>query len=629
MRALKSPIVASTLVCAGVTILLYGSALALPLYSDDLLHVPWIKASSFLDFWHTVGPYEDYRPLQFAVWRLVYLLTGDLRPGLLYGLNLASHALCGTLLGLLATRWGGRSSLAAPLAASFFVAFPFAFNVVLWTIAFSYPLSTALALGALLVYLHARERGTLPHHLLAIALTALAGFAYETGVATGLTILWAEVTIVKGRASRWPAIYLAASALPLLPIVRFSPVPSYFRGLPQSALDIVVALQSFAFPVAPLATMARRIGMDPVLTMGWMGIAALLVLGYGARKGGRLRWFWFGLGWAILWASIPLAVQHNNWVMDPLRALYPSAAGTAVIWGVGLAGIPPHRLRSRSSLLRFALLVAALTPGLFFVRGRMELHRRVGDLLWEVISAARGSDTPVLFVNLPERITPGQRFYPLGHEGVIPLPPPTNADILVQAHNGQAGIAIGRAMGEVLPPLPYAVWPVGVSLRPDDLRAAGRAFVVRYGPAGMRLEEAGAVLPPQEPGSAVARFGQKVLLLSASCRREGHAQVILSADWQVVEPVEGAPTVFAHLLGADGSLLSQADGNPLLGLFPFSLWRPGEVVHDVRTFDGVPPGPATVALGVWDPTVGVRWAALGTDGEPLPEHAFRCEVGEP
>jgi hypothetical protein len=102
--------------------------------------------------------------------------------------------------------------------------------------------------------------------------------------------------------------------------------------------------------------------------------------------------------------------------------------------------------------------------------------------------------------------------------------------------------------------------------------------------------------------------------------------VVLVTRWTVLGLVEGTPTLFAHLVGADGTLLAQADGDPLRGLYPFSLWRPGEVVRDVRAFDDVPPGPVTVALGVWDPMTGLRWEATGPDGGPLVEDAFWCEV---
>ena len=93
-----SPIVAAALLSLALTAFLYGGALALPFYSDDLLQVPWVEQASLADLWRTVGPYRDYRPLHFTVWWLLYRVIGDLRPSLLYALNLLGHALCGCLL---------------------------------------------------------------------------------------------------------------------------------------------------------------------------------------------------------------------------------------------------------------------------------------------------------------------------------------------------------------------------------------------------------------------------------------------------------------------------------------------------------------------------------------------------
>jgi hypothetical protein len=260
----------------------------------------------------------------------------------------------------------------------------------------------------------------------------------------------------------------------------------------------------------------------------------------------------------------------------------------------------------------------------------MDLWRRSGRLLWQVIDAAR-DEAPVLFVNLPGRITPRTRLFPLGHEGVIPLPPPTNTDLLVRVHTGREGAAFERFSGAILPSLPYSVELAGTPLADDDLRAASKVMVLalRRGDE-MRMEEAGAVgtAQPQDARAPEASFGQKVALLAVSCRRTGPTGLELRIQWQLVRPVTGNPTVFAHLLAADGTLLSQADGDPLRGLYPISRWRPGEVVYDVRTFGDAPSGPAAVLMGIWDPATGLRWDAVAANGQPLAHNALRYEVPE-
>lgn len=621
------PVVTAALVSLALTLFLYGGALALPLYSDDVLQVPWVEATGTADFWRAVGPYRDYRPLHFTLWRLLYLLTGDLRPGLLHALNLAGHGLCGVLVALLASRWGKRSSLIALLAAAFFVAFPFAFDAVPWAIAFSYPLTTALALGALLAYLHARDVASLPHHLLSVVLTGLAGLAHEGGAAAGLTILLAEVVASwrgRRRLSPWPLANLAVSGLTLVAAVLVRPQGTSLHGLawPDLAYSGACALQALTFPTAPLAGLLTRQGVSPALAVALVGLPALAAVGWGARRGLGVGPALLAAGWWALWCLPPLATLRFEWLSDAPRVFYPTAVGVALLWA-GATGARRDRV-----CRAMVLAVACLVPAAWFVAGRMAFQRQVGNLLWEVIGTAEESG-PLLVVNLPSRITPAGRFYPLGREGAVPLPPRVTADDLVTAHTGRSDAVFERAWGPVLPPLPYAVQPLGDPLTPDDLRGAGQVALVVYRPDGMGLEEAGAILPLQATDQPLARFGREVLLLSLSCTRAGPARVVLSIRWQVLGPVEGTPTVFAHLLRADGTLLAQADGDPLRGLYPFPLWQPSEVVRDVRVFDNVPTGAATVAVGVWDPAAGARWKAVGSDGEPLADDALRFAISEP
>jgi len=623
-RNLK-PIVAAGLVSVTLTLLLYGGALALPFYSDDLLQVPWVEGTGLADLWHTVGPYRDYRPFHFTLWRLLYLLAGDLRPGLLHGLNLVGHAACGVLVGLLAARWGRRPWPVASLAAAVFVVFPFAFDAVPWAIAFSYPLTTGLGLGALLVYLRAREGGPAWLHPAAVVLTGLAGFAHEGGVAAGPAVLLAEVLLCRRgrRPSVWPLAHVAASAGVLAIGAAVRPQGTSLHGLawPDLAYSAAYALQALTFPVPAPAGLLARAGLNPALGVALVGLPTLAALCWTARRNMGAGPVLLALGWWALWYLPPALTLRFDWLRDAPRALYPTAVGVALLWAGTCAG---GRWPARRALATVALGLACLVPAGWFVAGRMALQRQVGDLLWEVVNAA-GEEGPLLVVNLPGRIAPQDRFYPLGREGLVPMPARVGADDLVAAHTGRTGAAFERAWGPVLPPLPYAVRPLGQPLAPDDLRVAGRVALTVYRADGMGLEVAGAVLPSGGGGEPVATFGGTVSLLSASCTREGPGRVALSTTWRLLGPVEGNPTLFAHLLSGGGDLLAQADGDPLRGLYPFPMWRPGEVVWDVRTFEATAE-PAAVLFGVWEPATGLRWEAVGSGGEPLPEDAFRCSL---
>ncbi|MGB9594304.1 MAG: hypothetical protein ACPL7R_09235, partial [Anaerolineae bacterium] len=141
---------AAALTAFAVTAALYRHAIGLPFYSDDLLQILWVRATPLLDFWRSVSPYGDYRPLQFSLWKALQVL-GLLQPAPAHALNLLAHALCGALVGALAARHAERSAAVAALAAALFAAFPFAVDAVAWASSFSYPLALALALGGVLL----------------------------------------------------------------------------------------------------------------------------------------------------------------------------------------------------------------------------------------------------------------------------------------------------------------------------------------------------------------------------------------------------------------------------------------------------------------------------------------------
>lgn len=609
-----------------ITLLLYTPALSLPFYSDDLLQVQWVKTTPLMDLWRTASPYGDYRPLHFTLWRLVYLLAGDLRPWTLHALNLAGAIVSGALLGAFALQARRSSTAAALLAVGLFAAFPFAFDVVPWAVSFSYPLVVALSLGAVLLYVQARRSGSAWAYGGALALTVSAGLAYEPGIVTGFLILLAEATLTERRDYRRATLYVAVSLLPLLAIFAFAGGESRIHVALPSAQDVGIGLQALAYPVAPLATLLARAGAHETLALAAVALPTLAILIVAAHRARRLPLFLFGLIWSLVWTVLPLVTQQFDWLRDPPRVLYPSAACTALAWAVGLASLTPQRWRISRYAGAAILGAAAVLPAALFVRSTVQLYADTGEFLWEVVrETERHPDA--LFVNLPSRITLPDCFYPLGHEGFIPMPPPSNASLLAEVNGGIPNEASERSLGAVLPSLSYGVELAGPPLSPDDVRAAGRVFLAEYDARGVALSEAGRVMPSESASQPLARFDDSLLLLSCSCEpRPGG--IVLTTRWMLSQPVPGTPTVFAHLLGPDGSLIAQADGDPLRGLFPLAQWAQGEVVEDIRTFEAAGDGPLTVAFGIWDPTSGERWHATSASGEALADNAFRCAFSQ-
>ncbi len=614
-----------------LTALVYSSAVRLPLYSDDLLQVPWTKITPMVQFWYREGPYGDYRPLHYTLWRLLFLMTGDLSPALLHSLPLAGHALCGLLVGLLTAQWG-RKLLPAALTTALFILAPFAFDAVLWVSSFSYPLTTALALGALLLYSLAREKDSVLLHVGALIFTALAALAYEGGVVTGALIFLYELLRDWHALSRWAWGHGTVSAAAVLLISRVSTsVPTeYLTGI-HPMQNLVIALQCFTFPVAPLTIIGTRLGIRPHLLMVPLGLLTLIGLTILCIRRQQGKEFLFGLGWAVLWSLLPVLSQPFNWFRDPPRAFYPAAAGIALGWTAALAALwePLERRAPARHGIALLLSTAVLLPAFVFLRHEVALYARTGDLLWDVIETAQEAPG-TLFINLPGRITQTERFYPLGHEGVIPIPPPTDTELLVAVHTGRERQIKARSMGGILPSLPLDIEPADPPVSPDDLRAAAQIIAVTYQTTTLGLEILGKVMSAQPQGETLVTFDGALALRAASCRWEEGDRLTIALEWQSLKPLSGQPAIFTHWLGPDGKLVTQADGEPLRGLYPLTQWEVGDVVQETRIIEGLPrQSQGTVAIGLWDPGSGQRLPALDAKGAPLPDQALRIEECTP
>jgi hypothetical protein len=87
------------------------------------------------------------------------------------------------------------------------------------------------------------------------------------------------------------------------------------------------------------------------------------------------------------------------------------------------------------------------------------------------------------------------------------------------------------------------------------------------------------------------------------------ARLTVSLIWQAHAEVETSYRVFLHLLRADGSLLTQSDGEPVKWTRPTTGWAPGEVIVDERVLEipaGVFPGEYALVAGLYEPDTGDR-----------------------
>ncbi len=601
------------------TVALYGSAVQLPFFSDDLLQVPWAAAHTYLDFWRALTPYGDYRPLHFALWHLLMEAAGHPSPFVLHTLNLLWQMAAVALFGWFLLR-DPRTHLPGAIAGLLlFATYPFAFDAILWVSALSYPMSLALTLVALLLHLRARQRGD-AFSRGALLLILLAAFSYEGAIVAGAALLLAELLLVEDRQPNVAALLYPFASLGAALLIADHVLGEGFRILWERVpMNFLAWWQALFYPVAPLARYWPGGTERGLLALG--GIA-LLLTAYAAWRGGRVRLWLFGVGWAILWGAIPVATQPFEWSRDPLRVFYAVGMGAVLLWWSAWF------TTTRRKLIAFPLLLVLLFPAATFVRDETVRYRQAGRFISEVVAVSwePGSEEGVLFVNLPGRITAEQRRYPLGHEGVIPLPPPTDVTALVVLNGGRDIPMRARSAGWILPPLPYRIEPVGALLGPEDFWGIRSLWLTDFTPEGAmhldRVAELDGVRPPQE---ALWRFEDGVALLALRCEREAEGRITLTLRWQVQAPLGDEPTLFVHLLGEDRrAILAQADGDPIAGLYPFARWRVGEVVEERRSLPRVAGG-QWVRLGLWEPSSGRRLGALDAEGHPLPEGFLWCQ----
>ena len=683
-RFLTHPAVASAIVALVLTVLLYRDALTLPLFSDDLVQIPWLESISWRELWTSPSPYHYYRPLWYTLWRVWGMLVGGLHPWGLHLLNVVAHFVAASLAGLLAACWvqpgvgegagkprpyhvaaggegrgkphpyhvdamdegagkprpyhvaaGGEGRgkpcpYSACVATAVFAAFPFACQAIAWPGAVYNPLVSAMATGALLAY----DRGRRGHGVywisLALLLALLAPFNYEAGLLVGPLVVLAEglgwLLHRWPRHSWWPLAFagLFPATLVIWRTMRGSGVTGFGLNFSDLWHNAGYLVQGLTYPTAPLAqALAVWQALDPELSLWLIALPTLIFLAWSVWRWNRGA-FWLGALWFALFALPPAVSMEADWFALAPRFLYMTTAGVSLMWAAAASAWLTRLRPAWGSWVTGGLLVTLLAPAYAFVRNGMRLHEMAGRVIWDAAEAAM-REQPLLLANLPMQITPRNRIYPLGFEGITPLPARVTAEELVYVHTGihnaAEAVAFGIAAVDQPPGYTYQLFgqPVGWEELAAAVRRTRTVYLARYEPGRIHLVEAGgAAGETAPPGEPLARFGERVALLDVDATCDEDGRVHLTAYWQVIAPIETDATVFAHLLGPERTLVTQADGYPLSGMLPFWLWKPGEVVRDVRRFDPVPPGAYTIRLGLWELATGEHWPAAGTpDGVVL------------
>ncbi len=126
---------------------------------------------------------------------------------------------------------------------------------------------------------------------------------------------------------------------------------------------------------------------------------------------------------------------------------------------------------------------------------------------------------------------------------------------------------------------------------------------------------------PQQPVRAT--FGEQITLLGFDLtdpagqpypldETTGPINGRLTLYWQVEAPPAAEYTVFLHLVDAQGDVVAQFDGPPAGGLYPTTLWEPGEIIKDERPVNGLWLDGHQLQVGLYRPDTGERLPLPGT-----------------
>lgn len=169
---------------------------------------------------------------------------------------------------------------------------------------------------------------------------------------------------------------------------------------------------------------------------------------------------------------------------------------------------------------------------------------------------------------------------------------------------------------------------------PADAAPGRGAWVVRsdgesvtLGAVTLSVPERTTTAPAYLLGSRVA-FGDVADLLGYRLTGDFVPGGSITVDlvWQSRQTTTQSLKVFVHVIGGDGFPAAQDDSVPQGGSRPTTGWLPPEIVvdrHTVALPTGFAPGTYQLAVGLYDPTTGVRVTVTPADTDPSGQPADR------
>ncbi|MBI5563575.1 MAG: hypothetical protein HY870_01680 [Chloroflexi bacterium] len=622
-----------------LTFVLYLNTLSLPFFQDDVIHARWLSTRSVIDPWLTAENLPTYRPLGESLLKVWFIILGGNVPAVLRLQNILMHVLNAALVALLALRLDHtkRRYITAGIAATLFAAFPLAYQAVIWINVFFYPLGTLLLLLAALSYWRARTRGSLGWLLITWLLCFLAPAEIEWGLMSGAILFGLEILwwLEKRSTRPWLVGPIVGIGVNVIYFVIWQIVPKfdYARGMQPFDVEGLLQkstyfLQGFIYPTAPLATpLMGQFGLNDLNAVRLVAAITLVPMLALLIRRKRTLMTLAGLAWFALLILPSLLTTDFDYVINSPRLLYPAIVGGVIIWGAFAAEV---MTAGRAQIVRVALTLLAITfvlgQNIAFVRTETHLYHIAEEPVHALARAARlqPDGDPLLFVNLPSWLSPIEHAYAVGNHGVQFITGYAGINDVIFAYNGRDRFSRAISFTSLSTEVPYYFGLYGPKLDwdglIDQLKQSGEVYFARYEPERIRLLPAGR-MTKVDLGIVTARLGSQLEL--GTTQVESNAQVItVTLNWRIAQTPNQDLSVFVHVYAPDGSLVTQSDGYPLLGLAPFGNWDAGQTLQDRHTLDwpkDAPAGPYRVGVGVYDRGTGQRLEGFDVNGNRLPD----------
>lgn len=631
-----------------LAVVLYGASLKYPFFWDDPVELGRAQTRTVVELLTNSREYLYYRPLTFIIWKALGAVGGGFDPSVFHLAQVGAHAVNAVLTYALVRRLTRHPAVAAATGC-LFVVYPFSYQAVTWIAVAQVP-TLSLLLGALIAYVRGRTQENAAWSWASLMLLGLALFAHESAAAFWTIFLAVDVLFLESLASSvsggrgLKAVVGGLWPFPALHVLVSVAFIILWMGIPKNAGSVTLRcqpavaaylLQGLIWPAAG-AIGPRLTGSLPYRSMVVIGSTVVFLSTFGLlyRRGQRLGLLGLGFLWFVA-PALPVWVTRDiSYVRIAPRLLYVSAPGAALIWG-GLVGMPIHQSSSTGApgkglvwkLGAAVLTVAVVWQSAAFVADRSRMSAGAMAGIWDIVhgvqEAPSGGET--LFINAPDRMSSRRIEYPIGDSLVMVMPIAVEIGEYVALHGGERVETRSLSVPHLadLERYPYQVNVRGVIPDPqnlaDAIRRASVVYLAEYRSDGnVRVVQAGAVSTGEDPEAGWVSFGDVMELRDASLSPSG--SIVL--DWTCVNPGSPQDTVFVHVSpGPDQPPVVQADGDPLRGLWPVQMCRPGDRLRDIRTLDleTVGEGRHQVLVGMYNRGTGVRLTARDAAGTRLPD----------